>query len=191
MSAVLANLAGDVIARFRREGQGAVRDATEEGMRITEAMITAARSRIRITTRWAGRPGTRLHHAGHISLLVAPFTDRRGVAGGYWSLRVELPTRERVGGSGAGRAGDVARRQFPQAGRPRFQRGLFAYRALVVGAIIGVAASDIAGSTVPCRLKPQRLAQRGIDPGLPSGPRLTELRHHVGIEPHAEDSKRS
>ncbi len=60
MSAVLANLAGDVIARFRREGQGAVRDATEEGMRITEAMITAARSRIRITTRWAGRPGTRL-----------------------------------------------------------------------------------------------------------------------------------
>ena len=43
MSAVLANLAGDVLARFRREGQGAVRDATEEGMRITEAMITAAR----------------------------------------------------------------------------------------------------------------------------------------------------
>ena len=31
MSAVLANLADDVLARFRREGQGAVRDATEEG----------------------------------------------------------------------------------------------------------------------------------------------------------------
>ena len=39
MSAVLANLAGDVLPRFRR----AVRDVTEEGMRITEATITAAR----------------------------------------------------------------------------------------------------------------------------------------------------
>jgi hypothetical protein len=42
MSAVLAHLAGDVLARFRRKGR-AVRDATEEGMRITEATITAAR----------------------------------------------------------------------------------------------------------------------------------------------------
>ena len=124
-------------------------------------------------------------------------TERNNVDQGRFSISSRGGRRLLVA---AGGAADTRKGRCPGAGPGRRRRkkaispggpaslsaGLFAYRALVVGAIIGVAASDIAGSTVPCRLKPQRLAQRGIDPGPPSGPRLTELRHHVGIEPHAD-----
>ena len=51
---------------------------------------------------------------------------------------------------------------------------LSAYRASAVGALIGVASRS--GSTVPRRLKPQCLAQQGIDPGRPLRHRAREVR---------------